>query len=167
MHFPKTGSGKRLITRGLFIETCEDPTAARYTLKDDDTDGMVSLRRLYLEQDDPSEYHFAVNVIGSLAQWEELCKCKWFQPLLTAWRRELDLRIKAGALVRLREEAASGSRNSFQANRYLLEKGWESKETRRGRPSKAEIHAETVRQAQADKQIESDYERLAQPVTAH
>jgi hypothetical protein len=162
MDFPKQGYG-RTVTRGLFFETAANPELVRFTLKDEDHAGYPSLRRLYLQADDPTEYEFAIRVIGSLAQWDDLCRCKWFKPFIEAWRRELELRFKAKALSLIREEALSGSKNAFAANRYLMEKGWEPKEGQRGRPTKADIQREAQRQVSDDVRVSEDYDRLLNP----
>lgn len=163
MDTPKSGAGK-LLTRGLFYETALSKDTVRYTLKNQDHMGFPSLRRLYLETDDPSEYDFATTHLDGLDHWDQLCQCRWFEPFLKAWRRELDLRQKARALLRIKEEAQSGSKNSFAANKYLLERGWEGDEPkRRGRPTKAEVRAAATEEAQATRRLDDDLQRISNP----
>lgn len=156
-------------TRGLFYETTlADKTTVLYTLKEQDheVDGVIypSLRRLYLEANDPTEYSFAITHLDGIDHWNELLACKWFKPYIEKWRRELELKIKSEALLRLRDMAAKGGRESFQINKFLVEKGWEPKDgqTKRGRPTKDEVNQEAQRIAEERSRIEKDAERLLQ-----
>lgn len=151
-------NGGRWITQGLFLEqSYTDTTYVIYTLQDEDHPrGYLSLYKLYMASNDPMEYTFANTHLGGWDHWEALSKAKWFQPYIQRWRKELELKIKAEALLLIREEAAAGGKNSFVANKFLLEKGWvESPEGKRGRPKKQEIIQE------ADlKELKSDFERI-------
>jgi hypothetical protein len=160
MDLPKNGYG-RVHTRALFVETSQNPELIKFTLRNEPVNGYPSLRQLYFEADDPTEYSFAIKHLGSIAQWDALCDCSWFRPFVTAWRREHELQYKAAALRRIREDADSGSKTSFAANRYLMEKGWEPKDGKsRGRPSKDEINAEAKRQAADVVRVEDDFSRV-------
>lgn len=151
----------RRYTVGLFYETCEsDKSTVLYTLKDEDHKGFPSIKRLYMEEDDLTEYVFANKYFENWAHWKEISESSWFKPYITLWREELDLRTRAKALNRIREEADHGGKNSFQANRYLIEKGYETTSSKRGRPTKADIQAEAKRQAENDRQVSADAERL-------
>ena len=163
-----------LYTKGLFYETTlADKSSVVFTLKDWDhsvsqEDGSVivypSLYRLYLETNDPTEYRFATTHLEGMYHWETLLACNWFKPYIERWRRELELRMKSESLARIMSEARRASKESFQANRYLLEKGWEPKEgssSRRGRPSKEEVKQAASDLARADKTLSEDYSRIS------
>jgi hypothetical protein len=158
MNVVKSIPGKH--TKSLFYETSAYPELVRYTLKAHDHMGFPSLRRLYLEADDPTEYEFVKKYLEGIDHWDDLCACKWFKPHIDSWRRELELRLKSQALLRIREEAMAGGRNSLQANRFLVDKGWETKPGQRGRPSKDEIRREAERQVTAERQVSDDWDRL-------
>ena len=136
----------RLLTQSLFFErvnTVHKPYAI-YTLKDRDHlvgDKLYpSLFLLYMEMDDPTEYLFATEYFSCYEQWETICNTQWMKPLVERWRRELDLRMKAKALIRIRQEAKTNSREALAANKYILERKWDQTEQgKRGRPSKDEI----------------------------
>lgn len=151
-----------LILKGLFFETTlADKSGVVYTLKDWDHEGFPSLYRLYLEMNDPTEYQFAVTYLDGLVHWEALCECSWFKEYLARWRRELELRMKSQALKRIMAESKASSREAFNANKYLLEKGWEAKDgSKRGRPSKDDIKAAAHQLAQVGSQINDDYDRI-------
>jgi hypothetical protein len=153
-------------TKGLFFEMTlpESRSSAMYTLKDWDheVDGKTykSLYRLYMEMNDPTEWKFATNCLDGWGHWELLCECNWFRPLVERWRKELELRMKSQALSRIMSEAKTGSREAFTANKYLLEKGWEPKDAKRGRPSKEEIRREAKAALDINSRIDEDFNRL-------
>jgi hypothetical protein len=158
----KPTSGRRYL-KGLFYETTlADKATVVYTLKDHDHEGYPSLYRLYLQEKDPTEYRFASKYLDGYSHWEELCGCSWFRSYLERWRRELELYIKSQALVNIFEEADHPEgKNFFNANKYLLERGWIEKEKNtRGRPSKQDIKEAASAIAQERDRVEDDYERI-------
>lgn len=146
----------------LFFETTgADKSTVVFTLKDEDHLGFQSLYRLYMEEGDPTEWKLATKHLDGWEHWEMLCQSAWFKPYVTRWRKELLLRLQSQALARIIAEAKTSSRNSFTANKYLLERGWEPKEKgSAGRPSKEAIKQEASRIASEAQRIESDFERL-------
>ncbi len=145
----------------LFYEYSKD--TCLYTLKDKDHKGFPSLYRLYMEEADLTEFIFAGKYLESWEHWQLLQECSWFKEYLNRWRTELELKIKAEALKRLQEEAIGSSKNSYNANRFLIEKGWVDKQaeaSRRGRPSRDEITKQAIEIAFNEKQIKEDLERL-------
>lgn len=149
--------------KGLFYETTDaDKSTVVYTLKDVDHQGFPSLYQIYMEVGDPTEYLFATATLDGWEHWEMLTNCTWFKPYVDRWRRELELKIRSDALIRIREEAKNrASANSYAANKFLLEKGWAPKETgSRGRPKKEDVRKEAEVIALADKRIKNDYERI-------
>lgn len=148
-----------LLTKGLF----EGDTQV-YNLKGEDSDKGLSLYRLYMDSEDLTEWEFAQAHMDSFEHWEMLCQCTWFQPIVERWRRELALKLKAKALRRLMIEAESDTKNSYAANRFIIEKGWAGEETKgatkRGRPTKAEVHKATQAIIQTNSRTDEDFERL-------
>lgn len=159
--FRNPASNQRLLRALFFEETGADKSTVLYTLKDVDHQGFPSLYRLYMELDDPTEWKVAQELMDGWEHWEILCNCTWFKPYIARWRKELELRMKSQALVRIKAEAKTGSKESFGANKYLLEKGWEPKSgSSRGRPSKDEITKAANEIARADSQLSEDFKRL-------
>lgn len=150
--------------KGLFFETTlSDKSSVVYTLKDVDHEGFPSFYRLFMEIDDPTEWEVAQQLVDGWEHWEMLCDCTWFKPYVARWRKELEIRYKSKALNKIRTEAKLGTKESFGANKYLLEKGWEPKESSkngRGRPTKDDIKKAATELAEADKQLLNDFERL-------
>lgn len=158
----RAGNGN-FLTRGLFYETVGgDKSTVLYTLKDFDHHNYPSLSRLYIEESDPTEYLFAKKHLDSWAHWEDLLGNTWFEEYITRWRRELEVKIKAQALVRIFDAGRSpDTKTAFAANKYLLEGRWTPSETKKvGRPTKEAIAAEAQRLASINDKIKQDYERL-------
>jgi len=146
----------------MFYELCgSDKTYVLYTLKDWDHEGYPSLYRLYMEENDPTEYRFATKYLDGWEHWETLSSQAYFQPYVERWRKELELRFKSQALARIMSESKTSGRESFAANKYLLEKGWEPKATaKRGRPSKEEIKQAAHDELSISKRLDEDLERI-------
>lgn len=150
------------LTLNLFYETSQDKSQVLFTLKDRDHAGYPSLYRLYMEANDPTEYSFAITHLDGWAHWERLTRSGWFQLYISAWRKELELRTRSTALLRIRETAGSAGKEAFQANKYLLNGQWKDKPTARraGAPSKQEIR-EAANQIVSDEQtLKTDLERI-------
>lgn len=157
----KNASGAYL-TLALFYETSLDKTQVVYTLKDRDHAGYPSLYRLYMAANDPTEYSFATRHLDGWAHWERISKAPWFREYVTAWRKELELRTRSEALVRVRDVAASEGKEAFQANKYLLNGQWKDKDParRRGAPSKQDIREAANEMVTDHQTLTSDLERI-------
>lgn len=154
--------GARL-TKGLFFEmTLADKSSVLYTLKSQDHRGFPSLYRLYMEEMDPTEYRFAVRHLESWDHWKQLTACTWFKPHVEGWREELSLKLASEALTRIMQEAQSERKESFAANKYLLEKGWTPKSSSSpvGRPSKEAIKQAARRMVEDNSRLTDDWNRI-------
>lgn len=161
----RSPGNNNLLTKGLFFETTlADKSSVVYTLKDWDhtANGVTypSLYRLYMDLADPTEYRFATTYLDCWDQWESLCACTWFKDIVARWRHHLDLKIRSHSLARIMAAAKTPSRDSFMANRYLLEKAWEPKDSKRGRPSKEEIKREATEIVRIEGRLADDFKRL-------
>lgn len=157
----KAPNGNPYLKALFFEETGSDKSSVVYSLKDNDHEGYPSLYRLYMEANDPTEWRFTQQHLAGWDHWEKLCSCIWFLPYVTRWRKELQLRMSSQALARIMAESKASSRDSFTANRYLLERGWVAKgESKGGRPTKEAISAAAHHIASQDRQIQSDFNRL-------
>lgn len=116
------GDNANYLLNDLFYETTRaDKSSVVYTLKDEDHAGYPSLKRLYLETNDPTEYKFARNYLHNWEHWQRLTACNWFKEYLTSWRNELLTKLQSSILSKIQLIASSGSKEAFAANRYLLE----------------------------------------------
>lgn len=133
----KNDTGQFLI-KALFWETNNDtPDQILYTLKDEDYRGFPSLRRLFLEMEDETEYLFAIRYFYSFEHWNRIAGSNQIRPFIRVWREELRLQVLNKALARIRSIAEGDGKDKLSAQRYLIEKSWDKKTTRRvGRPDK-------------------------------
>lgn len=125
----KGGQGVWL-THSLFLEMSNyDTELAVYTLKDDDHEfkGKLypSLKKLYLEVGDPTEYEFAQQHLGGWDHWKRILNHNTLrEDYISKWREELSMRFRSEA-VRGMVGAATGERPSFQAIKWLADAGWD------------------------------------------
>lgn len=149
----------RVITQSLFLENGYDTDLAVYTLTDEDKDykGKVypSLRRLYLECMDPTEYVFATTYLWGWEHWLRLQNNKLMQPHIASWREELEVKLRAQAIRQIRTAALG----NFNAAKWIADGSWTTKT--RGRPSKAELEREKKIRERAAEEGSADSDRIA------
>lgn len=158
-----TNANGRNYLQGLFYETTlADKATVLYTLKEVDHEGYPSLRRLYLETADPTEYQFAVQHLNGWSHWQELVAAKWFKPYLDEWRAELQDKLRSEIISRIEAIARDlDNKGALQANKTLLESILSPVEAKkRGRPSKGSGEDEETRQRAFLAQIDEDAKRL-------
>jgi len=167
----KNASGAHIV-KPMFLELDDtDLRYAQYTLKDYDHtfhNGIVypSLRRLYVEMGDPTEYEFATTYLDSWVHWKKLSEASFFQEYLPAWREELEVKLRATALHRIKVRASSDEKDSFAADKILLSGGWKRPESktsaasRVGRPTKEKILLEAERMFRDNTDSDVDFERI-------
>lgn len=125
------------------------------------TDKMVpSLRRIYLEYNDPTEYQFASEIFRSTYHWKHLTNLKWFKPYVEEWRKTLGEKLKGVGIQKL-VELANGLDPKFalQAAKWLAEGNFEER-LGKGRPSKAEVATSLKRELDIEKIYRDDAARL-------
>ena len=153
-------SGGRPLTQSLFLEIGYTDMAV-YTFKDEDHEynGKVypSIKRLYLEMEDPKEYQFATKYFLGWQHWKRLCENKLIRREIDEWREELELML-ASRGVKDMISLCAGENGSFQAAKYLIEKGWDKRLA--GRPSKAEIEKHAAIEKRLDDDFSADVLRL-------
>lgn len=158
----------RFRTESLFRETLragvrEAGYEPVFTLaQEDHPDGAVSMRRLFVEAGDITEYRFAMEVFGSWAHWLKLRECEWLKPYLEAWRAELEVKLKFEAVERLRAVAADpGNKQAVSAAKWLAEGRYkETASSKRGRPTKQEVASALQDEVRTSKDTMDDAERL-------
>jgi hypothetical protein len=148
----------RPITQSMFLEIGYTE-AALYTLKDNDFEynGKVlpSIKRLYLEIADPTEYEFAQTCLLGWNHWQRLCENKAVRKHIDEWRTELEVKLRSRG-VKAAISAANGG--NFQASKWLADRGWDTRGP--GRPSKAEVERETKVQAAMSEEFGADIIRM-------
>ncbi len=159
----RNSRGVRLL-KGLFLEVALDHSTALYTLRREDREVVIdgetkvlpSIRRLYLETMDPTEYEFANLYFEDLEHWEMVANSPFLADHVASWRKELKVKIKSEAYKQIAQEAFMGGRNTFQANKYLYESSTPTKASKAEQKTQDEIE----NLAQDDKQIMADLVRL-------
>lgn len=137
----------RYLTQGLFLENKYDADMAIFTYDGEDKlykdKTYYSLKRLYLEEGDPNEYLFANTFLYDWDHWQRLCNNVIVRTHIDKWREELELRLISEGVSSLIHLAVN--ENSFQAAKYLADKGWDKSKV--GRPSKEAIEGQLKKAA--------------------
>lgn len=153
-------SGNRPLTQSLFLELGYSDQAI-YTLKDEDHEykGKIyhSLKKLYMAEEDPTEYEFANKYFLNYRHWMRICDNKQFTPYIKEWREEVELRIASQAFRDMVALSASEGGN-FSATKWLADKGWNKRQA--GRPSKAEKEQQIAFETRVVEEFTKDIDRL-------
>ena len=148
----------RSLTQSMFLEVGYSD-AALYTLKDVDHEynGKIypSLKRLYLLEEDPTEYEFAVKYLLGWKHWQRLCENKLLRKSIDEWRAELEIKLRSRAVKEMIKSSASGK---IVASKWLADKGWAQRGA--GRPTKAEVEGEKALLATVAEEFNEDVQRL-------
>ena len=152
----------RYRTQSLFREFYikDEGLEAVYTLREEDPQGnLPSLKALYLEIGDPTEYAFAIEAFGSWQQWLKIKASKAIEPWIEDWPMELEVKFRSDGIKGVIQEAKTG-RSKYPAAKALAEGFWNKKTSKRGRPSKEEIARERKIAAKLDEEFTADAERI-------
>ena len=153
-------TGGRPLTQALFLEVGYSDYAI-YTLKEEDHlyNGKIypSLKRLYLELNDPTEYEFATTYLLGWKHWKRICENKLLRTQIDEWRDELEVKMRSKGV---KQAIMSAEQGGFQAAKWLADRGWDTKGA--GRPSKAAIESEKAFQAKMSDEYGADVTRLFQ-----
>lgn len=145
-------------TQSLFLELGYGDEAI-YTFKDKDHElngkKYFSLKRLYLETEDPTEYEFAITYLVNWKHWQRLCENKLIRRYIDEWRDELEVKLRSRGVKNAMYAAQEGN---YQAAKWLADRGWSTRGA--GRPTKAEIDREKKIQAGIADEYEADVIRL-------
>lgn len=151
----------RPLTQGLFYETRTEGYAPIFTLKDFDYQvgdtSYISLKRLYLEVADPTEYEFAIQVFGSWKHWQALCNSNMLMEYISQWREELEVKLASQAIKAIINTATNEGSKGTVAAKYLAERGWEQTSRKSKKTPKAK--EETV-DSRIHAAVKDDLQRL-------
>jgi len=152
----------RYLTRGLFHETISAQLKATgfkapFTLKPYDMPDYKSLKKLYMEAEDPTEYTFAKNVFGEEGweHWQKLKDAYWFKDHLEDWREELEIKLRSEGIKEMKKLADAGHK---EAAKWIATGGWDT--SKAGRPSKEKIKGELKRKTKIANDIHADAKRI-------
>lgn len=135
-----TSSTGGLLTEALFLERGYRTEFAIYTLKEYDYTykGKLypSIKRLYLEMEDVGEYDFATKYFYSWKHWQRIKDNAALKEYVEEWSTELEVKMRSQAIRDIVNITADGAQGSFQAAKWLADRGWDKRAP--GRPSKSE-----------------------------
>lgn len=151
----------RPLTQSLFLEIGYNDYAV-YTLKEQDYNykGVLypSLKRLFLQEEDPTEWEFAEKHLLGWQHWKRLCENKVIAKHIDEWREELELKIRSQAVKDMMSLCANEGGN-YSAAKFLADRGWEKRAA--GRPTKADKEKHLKIQERVDEEFAADFARLA------
>lgn len=149
------------LTQSLFLEIGYTDYAV-YTLKPDDYDykGKLyySLKRLYLEMEDPTEYEVASRCFLDWSHWKRVTANKLILPHVEAWREELEIKVRSRAVKDIMNLCATES-GSYQAAKWLADRGWDKRAA--GRPSKEELAKRAAIADAIEGEFSADVKRMS------
>lgn len=150
----------RYIVQGLFLEDRYNVDLSVYTLDGEDKNykGKIypSLKKLYIELGDPTEYIFARTYLFDWGHWQRMKRNAILVKHIEQWRNELELSLVAEGISTMLDLAVNDK--SYQAAKFLADRGWDKSE--RGRPTNAEIQGELKRKAREEEEFASDFQLL-------
>lgn len=150
----------RFITQSLFLEI-NYTDKAQYTLKDEDHEynGRIypSIKRLFLEMEDPTEYEFANTYFCGWRHWQRIAANKAINKYIDEWREELEYKLRAKGIKQI-IASTKNPMGGLQASKWLADRGWSTRAA--GRPSKAEIEREKEFAAKVEDEFRADIIRF-------
>lgn len=155
----RNGRGQYLTT-SLFIDHSYDYNLALYTWKDHDFSNeqgaFPSLKRLYLEMSDVTEYEFANTYLDGWRHWKALLDSPQCRKHIDEWREELELKLRASGLRKMIDIAENEDKPSYQAAKYLAEAEWTGKKSSQQQKNKDKNQRSHLKTA-----FKSDLDRVA------
>ena len=127
------------LTQSLFLEVNYSDYAV-FTFNDEpkmyNERLYPSLRQYYLDIADPTEYQFAKQCLLGWDHWKRITENAQVREEVDKWREELEIALRSEGIQAI-IDATAREDGSFQAAKWLADKGWDKRGA--GRPSKAEM----------------------------
>ncbi len=125
-------------------------------------DGLICLRTEYVNDADPSGYTTAVRLFHDYGYWKHLLKAGWFRDAVRIWDEELEAKLYAEGLAKIRELANSEDKGALTAAKYLANREFKASTQgpKRGRPSSEEVEGRLNQEAEAKSDLENDAARI-------
>jgi hypothetical protein len=158
---PFKGSQGHWLTTQLFYERWIDLKDSEQTFEPlfslTGKEGFIDARVTFVTLEDPTGYKWAMKYLGSWKHYEKLMATSWFPPYVEVWVQEIKVKLRSDAIAAIRRIAGSKEQGALAAAKYLANLEYDSK---RGRPSKAEVKGELRRQAAILTQEDDDAQRI-------
>tara|TARA_R110000787_G_scaffold169085_3_gene281808 strand:- start:1492 stop:2031 length:540 start_codon:yes stop_codon:yes gene_type:complete len=146
--------------REFYLHNRENGVEPIWCLKDEDPQGVLpSLKKLYMEIADPTEYQFAIEAFGNWQHWLKIKTARAINKIVEDWPIELEVKLRSDGIRVVAEEALNG-RSKFNAAKFLAKGEWKDGATKRGRPSKEEVTRELKIASKLEEEIGEDATRL-------
>lgn len=146
----------RYLTQSIFLEYQYDADVAIYSWGSEDKEygGKVfpSLRKLYLEEADPTEYNFANKYLYDWEHWVRICNNAYLYKQIESWQEELEIKLRAAAVAKM-----LALDSNFNAIKWAADGHWN---VRRGRPSRKEQEREKSIRQRAIDELGQDSDRI-------
>lgn len=123
-----------------------------------DRPGCINARKTFVELGDPTGYAWAQKYLGDYEHWQAITQRPWWEEVFAVWMHEMNMKIKSDAMAAIIEASKGGGPNGLAAAKFLAQEGWN--QTKRGRPSAAELKGELKRAALALTVEDEDMERI-------
>lgn len=150
----------RPLTQGLFLEFGYDTRYAIFTFNDEDKDyegvKYISLKKLFLMCEDPTEYEFANKYLLGWRHWLRMNENVILKKEFDVWREEFEVKLRSDAIRSIVDMTAEGA--NFQAAKWLADRGWDKRGA--GRPSKAEIERNKRVDSRLSDELNGDIDRM-------
>lgn len=122
---------------------------------------LINCKATFIELGDPTGYTWTMKYLGSWDHWLRLLRAPWFQVAVDLWVQELKVKLKAEAVLKVRDIASGSSPQALPASKYLAQAEWDEVPVRaRGRPSKAEVKGELNRAVKLLDEEKEDMKRI-------
>lgn len=125
-------------------------------------EGLICFREEYVNDADMSGYTTSVRLLGDYGYWKHLMKASWFRDAVKEWDEEIEAKLYAEGMLKIRQLASSDDKGALTAAKYLADKNFklEKKGTVRGRPSNEEVEGVLKEAARELSEHEQDAERI-------
>ena len=147
------------LTQALFLEFKYNEDAI-YTLDDTHKEykgkTYLSMKQLYIEMGDVTEYEFANEYFGGWTHWKKLRGNKAIAAHIDQAKEELELKLIACGVKRIIDHSKGDK--GYQAAKWLADRGWDTRKA--GRPSKDEVEGEMKRMAKEEDEYSADILRF-------
>lgn len=148
----------KYITQGLFLEFEYNPERALYTFKDEDFfykgQWFPSIRRLYMEVADPTEYEIATTYFWGWEHWKQIVGNTELRHEILKWREELEVKLRSrAAKSMLLASATNGA-----AAKWVADGKWTP--TKQGKPTKQRQALDRKVREAAESEAAEDAKRL-------
>jgi hypothetical protein len=148
------------LTQSLFLEVGYKTDFAVYTFHDEDKEykGKIfkSLRKLYLETEDPTEYVFANTYLYGWDHWQRIVNNAVLMEHIQKWREELEVRLRSKGVMSVLSQAGT----NFTAAKWVTDGLWKRGASNGRKPNAAEKRREERISRRVTADTAGDIERV-------